>query len=237
MACLPSSRTIRGSRWWEGGELAAASVFFAGFEGNISEVTAGRSTRSRSSNMEFLVGTLPGPSLLSSKASLDGHTARPEIHALAGGDEQRRPQLADHQVHLHRSRKQHAHSANHFRGLQRKDRWRLQSLSALEAVSEQRRGEQQRNDRALGRRCVPGRQQRRRLRILRLARVAPVDRPKRHRHGLQRLRWRERRLAGPQCEQSQPLYDEVGLQFRGERQCRADGLARHRWELSDRNCL
>ena len=75
------------------------------------------------------------------ESKLDGHPTRPQIHALAGGDRQRRPQLADHQVDLRRSFEQHVDSADNFRGSQRQDGRGFQPLSSLQAISEERRGE------------------------------------------------------------------------------------------------
>ena len=154
----------------------SSSVYFTGYEGNVSEIYYPTVDTLATSNLEFLVGDAARTFLDEEKnAKLDRHATRPQIHALAGGHRQRRPQLADRQNDFRRSVKQHADPSDHLRGPQRQDGGGFQPLPSLQALPEERCGEQQRDDGRLRRQCLPGREQRRRLRILRLGRFARLD--------------------------------------------------------------
>ncbi len=128
-----------------------SSVYFTGFRGDVSEIDHPTVDTLATSNMEFLVGDTAKTFLDEEK--YQGWTATlsdTEAHAMAGGDRQRRPRLANHQDHFCRSFEQHVDPANDLRGSQRQDGRAFQPLSSLQALFEERRGEQQRDDGGLG---------------------------------------------------------------------------------------
>lgn len=83
---LPIHNSSQKSMVGTAANSASSSIYFTGYEGNVSEVYYPTVDTLATSNMEFLVGDGQDFRRRGEAAELGGYPTRPQIYALAGGD-------------------------------------------------------------------------------------------------------------------------------------------------------
>jgi len=166
----------------------SSSIYFTGYKGNVSEVYYPTVDTLATANMEFLVGDT-AKTFVDEEKLQSWTVTQPDPKSMRW---QATTSNTGHNWQITkmifcRSVEQHARSADHPSVTERQDGRRFQSLPSVQTLSEECCGGQQWLDGRLRWQYLPGGQQQRRHRILRLPRFARLDRRERRHHGVERL--------------------------------------------------